>query len=107
MLSLGVGLTLGLAGSLAITRVLKSELVQVSPTDPITLVVASAVFGHRRESRHRFIQPLARNAQASEPEAPKATKPAKAARPAKKAKPAKKAGLGQLCTRIFTPTRCL
>ena len=39
----------------------------------------------------KAIQPLARNAQASEPEAPKATKPAKAARPAKKSKPAKKA----------------
>ena len=43
MFPLGVGLTLGLAGSLAITRVLKSELVQVSPADPITLVVASIV----------------------------------------------------------------
>jgi putative ABC transport system permease protein len=36
------GLALGLAGSVALTRVLKSELVQVSPGDPITLVVASA-----------------------------------------------------------------
>ena len=43
MVPLGIGLTIGLAGSLAITRVLKSELVQVSPTDPITLVVASAL----------------------------------------------------------------
>ena len=39
----------------------------------------------------KAIQPLARNAQASEPVAPKATKPAKGARRAKKAKPAKKA----------------
>jgi putative ABC transport system permease protein len=40
---IGIGLTAGLAGSLAVTRVLKSELVQVSPSDPITLVVASGV----------------------------------------------------------------
>ena len=39
----------------------------------------------------KAIQPLARNAQASEPVAPKATKPAKGARQAKKSKPAKKA----------------
>jgi putative ABC transport system permease protein len=43
MFPLGIGLTIGLAGSLAITRILKSELVQVSPADPITLAVASAV----------------------------------------------------------------
>ena len=40
---MGIGLTLGLAGSLAVNRLLKVELVQVSPSDPITLVVASAV----------------------------------------------------------------
>ena len=43
MAPLGIGLAIGLAGSLAITRVLKSELVQVSPADPITLTVTSAV----------------------------------------------------------------
>jgi putative ABC transport system permease protein len=43
MLPLGIGLALGLAGSLAVNRVLKAELVQVSPSDPITLIVASAV----------------------------------------------------------------
>jgi putative ABC transport system permease protein len=43
MFPLGIGLTIGLAGSFAITRVLKSELVQVSPADPMTLVVASGV----------------------------------------------------------------
>ena len=37
------GLALGLAGSMALTRVLKSELVRVSPADPITLGVAIAV----------------------------------------------------------------
>jgi putative ABC transport system permease protein len=40
---LGIGLLVGLAGSLAATRVLKSELVRVSPSDPITLAIASCV----------------------------------------------------------------
>ena len=43
MLPLAIGLTLGLAGSMAVNRVLKSMLVQVSPSDPITLAIASAV----------------------------------------------------------------
>jgi ABC-type antimicrobial peptide transport system permease subunit len=43
MLPLGVGLAIGLAASLAVNRLLKAELVQVSPADPITLVVTSAV----------------------------------------------------------------
>jgi putative ABC transport system permease protein len=43
MFPLAIGLTIGLAGSFTLTRVLKSELVQVSPADPVTLVVASAV----------------------------------------------------------------
>jgi putative ABC transport system permease protein len=42
MLPVGIGLTIGLAASLAVNQVLKSQLVQVSPTDPITLIVASA-----------------------------------------------------------------
>jgi putative ABC transport system permease protein len=42
MIPLGIGLAIGLAGSLAVNRVLKSMLVQVSPSDPITLLVASA-----------------------------------------------------------------
>jgi putative ABC transport system permease protein len=42
MLPLGIGLTIGLAGSLAVNRLLKAELVQISPADPITLVIASA-----------------------------------------------------------------
>jgi predicted permease len=37
------GLALGLAGSIALTRVLKSELVGVSPADPITLGIAIAI----------------------------------------------------------------
>jgi predicted permease len=40
---LGVGLALGLAGSLAVTPLLKSQLVRVSPIDPLTLFAASAV----------------------------------------------------------------
>jgi putative ABC transport system permease protein len=42
MIPLGIGLAIGLAASLAVNRVLESMLVQVSPSDPITLVVASA-----------------------------------------------------------------
>ncbi len=37
MLYVGVGLGIGLAASLAVNRILKSELVQVSPSDPLTL----------------------------------------------------------------------
>jgi len=40
---LGIGLAIGLAASFAVGRVLRSELVRVSPTDPITIVVASLV----------------------------------------------------------------
>jgi putative ABC transport system permease protein len=40
---LGIGLAIGIAASCAITRVLKSELVQLSPADPMTLAAASAV----------------------------------------------------------------
>jgi putative ABC transport system permease protein len=43
MLPLGIGLTIGLAASVAANRLLQSALVDVSPTDPITLVVASGV----------------------------------------------------------------
>lgn len=43
MVPLGIGLIIGLAASLAVNQILKAELVQVSPTDPITLAAASAV----------------------------------------------------------------
>ena len=43
MLPLAIGLTVGLAASFAVNRLLQSMLVQVSPADPITLAVASAV----------------------------------------------------------------
>jgi putative ABC transport system permease protein len=39
----GVGLAIGLAASFAVNRVLKAELVQVSPNDPTTLFIASAL----------------------------------------------------------------
>jgi putative ABC transport system permease protein len=42
MLPVGIGLAVGLAASLGVNQVLKSQLVNVSPSDPITLVVASA-----------------------------------------------------------------
>jgi putative ABC transport system permease protein len=43
MLPTAIGLIIGLAASVAVTRVLSSELVQVSPSDPATLAAASAV----------------------------------------------------------------
>lgn len=43
MLPLSIGLAIGLAASLAVNRLLKAELVQISPSDPVTLIVASAV----------------------------------------------------------------
>jgi putative ABC transport system permease protein len=43
MLPLAIGLAIGLTASFAVNRLLKSMLVQVSPADPITLAVASAV----------------------------------------------------------------
>jgi putative ABC transport system permease protein len=43
MLPLGMGLTVGLGASLAVTPILKSALVGVSPADPITLAVASVM----------------------------------------------------------------
>jgi putative ABC transport system permease protein len=39
----GIGLTIGLAASLAVTPILKSQLVRVSPADPISLVFTCAV----------------------------------------------------------------
>jgi len=43
MIPLGIGMVIGLTASLAVNRVLKSVLVQVSPYDPVTLAIASAV----------------------------------------------------------------
>jgi ABC-type antimicrobial peptide transport system permease subunit len=43
MRPIGTGLVTGLAGSLAVNRLLQSELVQVSPTDPVTYVVTCVV----------------------------------------------------------------
>jgi predicted permease len=42
MLPVGLGLTIGLTAGLVVTPILRSQLVQVSPADPITLVVVSA-----------------------------------------------------------------
>ncbi|HEY4086923.1 MAG TPA: ABC transporter permease [Bryobacteraceae bacterium] len=42
MLPLGIGLVIGLAGSVPVNHVLKSALVQVSPMDPISLAAALA-----------------------------------------------------------------
>jgi putative ABC transport system permease protein len=43
MLPVGVGLAVGVAASLAVTPLLKSVLVHVSPADPVTYAVASAM----------------------------------------------------------------
>jgi ABC-type antimicrobial peptide transport system permease subunit len=43
MLPLGCGLLIGLSASFAVNRLLQSQLVQVSPADPITLAGTSAV----------------------------------------------------------------
>ena len=37
------GVTLGLAAALALTRLIRAELFDVSPTDPVTLIGAAAV----------------------------------------------------------------
>jgi putative ABC transport system permease protein len=42
-LPLGTGLAVGLGASLAVTRILESVLVRVSPGDPVTLLLASLV----------------------------------------------------------------
>jgi putative ABC transport system permease protein len=42
MIPLTIGLIVGLVAAMGVNRVLKSQLVQVSPADPLTLVVASA-----------------------------------------------------------------
>ena len=43
MLPVGIGLVIGVTGSLAVNRVLRSVLVQVSPGDPLALAAASAL----------------------------------------------------------------
>lgn len=43
MLPLVAGLALGITGSLGVNRILKSELVQVSPADPVTFLIAVGV----------------------------------------------------------------
>jgi ABC-type antimicrobial peptide transport system permease subunit len=41
VIMIAIGLTLGLAGAMGLTRVLASELFEVSPTDPTTFVVVT------------------------------------------------------------------
>jgi putative ABC transport system permease protein len=43
MFTVVIGLIIGLAGAFAVNRVLSSELVQVSPADPPTFIIACAV----------------------------------------------------------------
>jgi predicted permease len=40
MIQVGVGLSLGLAGFIAVSGILKSQLLRVSPYDPVTLIVS-------------------------------------------------------------------
>ncbi len=42
LLPVGIGLTIGLVAALAVTPLLRTQLVGVSPADPLALVVASA-----------------------------------------------------------------
>ena len=39
----GIGIAIGVAGSLGLSRVLKSQLVHISSADPVVLAAASAV----------------------------------------------------------------
>ena len=41
MVPVAIGLSIGLPATLALTPILKSQLVNVSPTDPISLLVAT------------------------------------------------------------------
>jgi ABC-type antimicrobial peptide transport system permease subunit len=43
LLPLAIGLAIGLVGSLGVNRLLQSQLVAVSPGDPLTYVIATAV----------------------------------------------------------------
>jgi ABC-type antimicrobial peptide transport system permease subunit len=42
---MGLGLTLGLLGAFGVSRVLKTLLVQVTPTDPLTFIVITVLLG--------------------------------------------------------------
>ncbi len=42
MLPVGLGLLLGLAAALGVTPILRSQLVNVSPTDPTSFIIAAA-----------------------------------------------------------------
>jgi ABC-type lipoprotein release transport system permease subunit len=41
----GIGLAIGLAGSVALTRLLESQLFEVEAGDPATFILATAVLG--------------------------------------------------------------
>jgi putative ABC transport system permease protein len=41
LIVIAIGLVLGLAGAMGLTRVLASELFEVSPTDPLTFIVVT------------------------------------------------------------------
>jgi ABC-type antimicrobial peptide transport system permease subunit len=43
MLPLSIGLAIGLVGSLGLNQLLRSQLVEVSPGDPLTYVIATVV----------------------------------------------------------------
>ena len=43
MLQLAIGLTLGIAGALALSRVMRALLVQISPTDPLTFAAITII----------------------------------------------------------------
>jgi ABC-type antimicrobial peptide transport system permease subunit len=43
LLQLAIGLTIGLAGAFGVSRVMRTLLVQITPTDPLTFVVITAL----------------------------------------------------------------
>jgi ABC-type antimicrobial peptide transport system permease subunit len=43
LVQLAVGLTVGLAGALALTRVLRRMLIQITPTDPVTFAATTTL----------------------------------------------------------------
>ena len=45
LLQLAIGLAVGIAGAVALTRFLSSLLVLVSPTDPVTFALVAVVLG--------------------------------------------------------------
>ena len=57
LLQMGLGLTLGLAGAFGLSRVLRTLLVQVTPTDPATFVTITVILTAVADRRVRDPRP--------------------------------------------------